>query len=376
METKKIVSLDIISSCVCRDCFEIGRRSTKKNQYSIELFFQGTSIFSLYTKPHPELQKIKAEDLVFGSPWQRRLLINEIKRNAFERVGEKREGNFLILDFTDFAKDLYKLVGKEDMYLLQTEPSKNNISLFSDYVEGIVSPWTLPREKIDNCLDFYVDDILKRYDAEKIILCKIFHVKDYISSINTIRVFKAPIDTYNSFIEYCYNYFVEAVSKTRKSIHIIEMPDNTIGDEGQKWGLYSLHYHKEFYEYLLSAIDIVFCKYDREEELAILNDLKEDFESRLELVRQSARSRKQLIEQEYKNDQEKNKLAKEKSRLLEQVQLLTKEKSRLELEIKKAIDLESQLKKSESEIKRIKNSKTYKIGRFFTYIPRKLRKKD
>jgi hypothetical protein len=137
-----------------------------------------------------------------------------------------------------------------------------------------------------------------------------------------------------------------------------------------------LHYHKEFYEYLLSAIDIVFCKYDREEELAILNDLKEDFESRLELVRQSARSRKQLIEQEYKNDQEKNKLAKEKSRLLEQVQLLTKEKSRLELEIKKAIDLESQLKKSESEIKRIKSSKTYKIGRFFTYIPRKLRKKD
>lgn len=361
MATKKLVPIDIISSCVCRDCFEIGSRLTKKNQFAIDVFFQGTSIFSLYTKPNSQLQKIKAEDLVFGSPWQRRLLINEINKNAFERIGNEKRDSFLILDFTDFAKDLYKLLGG-DSYILQTEPSRNNLSLFESQVEGLVSPWTLPQEKIDRCLDLYVEDLLKRYDGDKIILCKIFHVFDYISVIGTIRLFKAPIDTFNRFISYCYDYFVESLSKRGIAPHIIEMPKNTIGDEGQKWGLYSLHFHSDFYEYLLSAIDIALCQYDNECE--ILGRLREDFEKRLEVVRQLAREKRLLIEEKRRNTQAVKTLTDSNTKLRAQLDVATRNER----------ILRGQRDTLTKEIEGIKLSKSYKIGRFLTYVPRKLRR--
>ena len=361
MATKNLVPIDIISSCVCRDCFEIGSRLTKRNEYLIELFFQGTSIFSLYTEPNSQLQKIKAEDLVFGSPWQRRLLINEINKNAFERIGNEKKDSFLILDFTDFAKDLYKLVGKNS-YILQTEPSRNNLSLFESQVEGLVSPWTLPREEINRCLDLYVSDLLQRYQGNKIILCKIFHVSDYVSNIGTIRVFKAPVDTFNRFISYCYDYFLDALSKRGIMPHVIEMPKNTIGDEGQKWGLYSLHFHSDFYEYLLSAIDIALCQYENESE--ILACLKEDFEKRLEVVRQLAREKKLLIEEKRRNAEIEKNLTESNVRLRTQVEIAERNE-RL---------LRGQRDTLASKIENIKLSKSYKIGRFLTFVPRKLRR--
>lgn len=363
--SKKTLSVNIISSCVCRDCFEIGNKKTKHNNYKVEFFYQATNVFSLYSKKLTELQDITENDLVFGSPWQRRIFLADIKKDIFERIGEEKRDNFLILEFTDFAKNLYKLKSNEDSYLVQTEPSKNNQVVFSDYVEKIVEPWKLPKDYVYFCLEKYVEDILKIYSSDKIILCEIYHTDRYITLDNRIEKFKAPVGAYNKFLKECYLHIENEFIKRQAQIHIVKMPENALGDEGQKWGKYSLHFVKELYEYLFSAIDAICTEYDKDEEAEILSCLKEQYEKRtseeLNNIEASLSLNKRIAE-----CLEKQRIADEKIIELEnQNKIITREKETILFE-------KNSLQK---ELSNIKASKAYKIGRAVTFVPRKLFKR-
>ncbi len=353
---KKTLNVNIISSCVCRDSFELGDKHTKHNSYSIEFFYQATNAFSLYSKPLPELLELNEGDLTFGSPWQRRIFLTDIRKDIFQKIGEAKRDNYLILEFTDFAKNLYRLKSNEDSYLVQTDPSKNNEAVFSKYIEKIISPWTLPREYIDSCLKKYVDDILKIYDVDKIIICEIYHTGEYITIDNAIKKFKAPVQAYNNFLKKCYSYIENEISQRVGKAHIIKMPENALGNEAHKWGKYTLHFTKELYEYLFSAIDIVCCGYHRSDEEKALACLREECEHRYNSIRENSA----FIEQLDEETQKRQTLEKEKIALVEKVRHLEKEKNKLEKEKQQLV----------SEIDKIKMSKSYKIGRVVTFIPR------
>lgn len=364
---KKVVSVDVISSCVCRDSFELGDKLTKKYNYSVAFFYQATSPISLYSKPIKELQALDEGQLIFGSPWQRRILLCDINKDMFERIGKEKRKNYLILDFTDFAKNLYKLSSDQPSYLIQTEPSKNNKELFSQIVEDVVKPWELPNEYVFSCLDRYVSDLLKIYDAEQIILCEVYHVKEYVAQDKSIKQFASPIEEINSFIKVCYEYVENKISQEQKGLHIIKMPNCVLGDEMHKWGKYTLHFCKEFYEYLFSAIDTVCSGYEVEEEAEILEFLKIKCQSQFEKIRSDVKLFAKLKEKEAKETDLISRLEKSKAesaQLRVEIEHLESKNRQLTLE-KEALSV---------EITEIRESKSYKIGRGITYLPRKLRK--
>lgn len=346
---KRLVNIDVISSCVCRDSFEIGKRSLMSHQYKITLFHQAVSPFSLYTPSDGPLMSINEEDLLYGSPWQRRLIITELRKNLFEKLGEEKRDKYLVLDFTDFARNLYRLKSNSDWLLMQTEFLDKSKEVFEQYVNGTIEPWSLPSDVINSRLDSFVDDILKRYDARRVILCKVYYCDTYISKEGPIKKFITPTGKFNEFTDYCYEYFIEAVKKRGQHIHIIDSPEKLLCNERHKWGRSLRHFCDEYYQYLLASIDCCICGYDEETELETLSCLKEECERSFEKY--------YLIDKlEMENRQLKAELMKAKK---------NEEAARL-------IIKQNDLVALKQEINNIKKSKSYKIGRIITYIPRKL----
>ncbi|MBQ3590241.1 MAG: hypothetical protein II980_07335 [Clostridia bacterium] len=352
--TKKEARINIISSCICRDCFEIAKRELMSHTCKIELFYQAISPFSIYARADDELQKITENDLVYGTPWMKRLILADFRKNPFDSI-EPRMDTFLLLDLSDFARSLYRLYSDDSAYIINTDMVSKNTELIKKHVKSTIYPWELPKEYIEKCIDSFVYDLTKRYAPSKTILCKVHHVSKYVSRDGRISSFTDTlINKYNEFIDSCTEYFIKAYEKIETGLHIIEMPKNVLAYELHKWGNSSRHYCNEYYEYLLSSIDVCMCEYERETERAMLDILlsrcERDFDRIYMLASQKERDEKITAIQNSNNAK---------------ILALIKERDAKATENKV-------LKK---EIEGIRASKSYKIGRFFTYIPRKLRGK-
>ena len=351
---KKTLSVDIISSCACQYALELGDKATKNNNYKVEFFYQAISPFSLYSQPFDKLKSLTVEQLVYGSASEMEMVLADVHKNAFEKIGSEKRDNYLILDLTDFSRSLYQLASDEPSYLTKTDPTINNLSVFEDYVDRTIDPQILSRKYINSCLDKYVDDLLKLYDANKIIICEVYHAKSYVSKNKTIKHFISPVLRHNRFIEECYEYVENAISKRQEGLHIIKMPKSVLGNEAHELGNDSLHFCNEIYEYLFSAIDVVCSNYERNEEEQILDSFKTRCQGQLDLIRSESELVLELDAKEEIIQATQEKL-----------QSVIAENERLEAEKKELL----------AEIERIKISKSYKIGRLITYLPRKLRGK-
>lgn len=358
---KKTVNVDLISSCICRDAFEIGKRALSRHSYKIDIFFQSTSPFSIYSPVDEGLSRVEAEDLTYGSPWERRLILAELRKNLFERFGNDKRDSFLLLDCTDLSRSVYKLKG--DVYLLQTFVLEQNKSILRDYQLEKIDPWDLPRELLEAKLDSFVSDIKQRYDLNRVIMCEAYYVDKYATRDGHIKSFSNTSEKLNDFASFCYEYLENALGK--EQIHIIPMPKGVLGSELHKWGNSPRHFCPEYYQYLLSAIDCCMCDYDRQDEEQMLSALRADCESAFEKYYKAGELIAQLEAQEKAHLKEqtslKEKLKNAEAALKKTTLLLNSEKARAQGLVK--------------EIEDIKSSKSYKIGRFVTYIPRKITKR-
>lgn len=106
---------------------------------------------------------------------------------------------------------------------------------------------------------------------------------------------------FNDRMKLCFDYVKEYL----KGCHIIEFPDNVVGDINHKWGRALLHYVQEYYDYALKAVDIITQNTDGNvDEKVALEQLKVSYEKILqnkygEILRktlESNRSEKQVAD--------------------------------------------------------------------------------
>ena len=296
MNEKSTLSIDIISSCICRDCFEIGNRTLMHHNYKIEFFHQAASPLSMYSMPDDRVQGITEENLVFGTPWMRRLVVTDLRKNLFEKIGPDKREDFLLLDFTDFARELIVLDPEAPAYLLKTNMMQNNSALFNEYVKGTLPPSGVSKEFLDNCIDRFAEDILRLYDSSKVILFTAHYVDKYLSKDGEIKPFPST-KRVNDFIDYCYSRFIEYFNCRNEKIHIIEPPKNALCNELHKWGNSNRHFCAEYYEYLLSAIDCCTSLYEEEIEKEMLSELLKRCEREFNRISSLANSKKELAKQ-------------------------------------------------------------------------------
>lgn len=147
-------------------------------------------------------------------------------------------------------------------------------------VFDFVSAMDMDEADFRKCMDEYIGRILREYDEEKIIVVETYLVDEYVDvERRELHKFTDKIKDRNAEIRRGYEYLKQRLKKA----HFIPFLDNTIGDEGHKWGKATLHYVPEYYEYGAQVVKIIVRQLSLIEEKVCIDSLKNYYDQRIQI---------------------------------------------------------------------------------------------
>lgn len=299
----KNTTLDILGCCVLRDTFSLHEGD---GGYVIKKYVQIPSPVSVVTKsPRYQIGEEIKSDLFEGKAnFIKKCQILELNKQVFEYF-DGGKSDYFIMDCAEARKSL--------LYFPQTEGyfTESYKDLLLKYIKSGIVPkdyniidiLDLDKKELYGYLKEYCEKILTLYDRQHIILFEIKAV-EFQTDGNRMDVSPAKHEVataFNDRMKLCFDYVKEYL----KGCHIIEFPDNVVGDINHKWGRALLRYVQEYYDYALKAVDIITQNTDGNvDEKVALEQLKVSYEKILqnkygEILRktlESNRSEKQVAD--------------------------------------------------------------------------------
>ena len=121
----------------------------------------------------------------------------------------------------------------------------------------------------------YVCGIIKQiYHDDEIILHLPNYVEGYVYD-DGYHEFQRELDTENVDTEKIVSFVQERIKKNFPKCHVINFPDNVLGDPNHFLGLHPLHYHSLYYKYGSEALRIIFENH--QEEINLLEQLRRKY---------------------------------------------------------------------------------------------------
>ena len=272
---KETKTFSLISMCVCRDAFWIGANDNNKYNYKVNSFWQNISPFSTYSNKINALQLLNPDEFSWGSPWQKKCINIDIQKNIIEQT--ITSSDYLIIDICHTSIKLAKWSEQENCFLTIDQPFVNNKDFILRVAKGSfesINPYSLSEDYINKSLNKYFEDIKNIFETKKIILCEFYCAKDYYCKVQQkISNYEAvfDVDNRNTFLKQLCQKFEDNL----KGCHIIKMPDNALGLKQHRWGHHPLHFCDEFYDYALSAFDVIASELPIKDEIIILEKLRQ-----------------------------------------------------------------------------------------------------
>lgn len=390
MSERKNINIDIVASCVCRDAFVIGAPAVASNKYDIKSNFQYNSMLSYMSPPNESLSVLTDEDLSFGTPWQKRMLLADFKKDVFDKLYV--EDSFIILDITSAAIKHFDISQDKIAFLTSTKVSRPNLPIIENAIgfsPRVIDPWEISEDYINDAVDRYTSKIVSLFPKGKIIFTQVLNASEYINKNGTLSHYAnlPEIKKKNDFLKKLEEMICKRLEELGSPAYVVPMPDGVLGYELHKWGKYSLHYCDEYYEYLFRAYDTICSDYSLEEMSEIISELKSTCESRFVAIRERAISKAAALAE---LEELKATFSAEFEALKAQItdanvrtEKVKKElkafkikKQKDDAEFKKQIDTaKKENQKLRNELDGTRASLSFKIGRFVTFVPRKILRK-
>ena len=229
----------IHGSCITRDIFRIHPEG-----FNIVDYFARSCLTSIVSTP----LNIDEENLPgLTSKFQKRMVINDFKKNLFEQI-EKFDFDYFLIDFID---ERFNLLQAGTSYITKSAEFMN-----SKYLENTSVDFTEIRRlnypfdlwKLD--CNKYINRLTQVVPAEKIVIIKGKWAEKYqdasgnIMEFNGINHFRIEfISKMNALLD---NYFGHICNQLPQ-LHCISYP-LAIAQEKHEWGLSPFHYLTEQYD--------------------------------------------------------------------------------------------------------------------------------
>ncbi len=377
MNERKNIDIDIIASCVCRDAFVIGAPAVAINRYTVRSNFQYNSILSYMSKRNESLAAITEEEFCFGSPWQRRMLSADLKKDIFDKI--YADNSYIILDLTSTALKHFDISDSEVSLFTSNKVSRPNLEVLEKilgYTPKKIDPWDLDKDFVKDAAERYAEKVAAKFPAGKIIFTEVLNSTEFITKDGILAQFekRQEIDKKNAFLCELKAIVCEKLEKLGSPAIIVPMPEGVLGYELHKWGKYSLHFCDEYYEYLLRAYDTICSGCTAKDTVEIISELKAACESRFVKVRERAIEKAAYLKEKENHEKELLKATHSAKDIKNKIATL-KKKYKTDNLGKYIAELTKQNKQLEKEISDTHASISYKIGRFITFIPRKILRK-
>lgn len=285
----KPIHISIIGSCIVRDSIGFKEDETTTPEevgYIVDRYAQkqnpiSSMDFGKIISDGKSLHESGVLDMMMFSTlhdFNKRDFTLDIERNLFDYIFE-RQSEYLIMDMIPFRCGLFRfgngekttyLTNEYNWYQTAVDELKERGYIDMDYqcVDSNDEIIPLIKERIYP----YLDKLLERYPADRIILVESKPVEFYIDG-NTIKTFKrSSMDQRQKRADLAFSI----AKNYLKGCHIIEFPEYVIADKEHKWGLASSHYSRAYYDYLYDAYDVIMHEHnDMETEHAKLDALKD-----------------------------------------------------------------------------------------------------
>ena len=255
-----MVKFNILGSCVCRDIFNHGNSNFQVNKYT-----NGSSLPSMCADA-PKL-KLDISDFKFSSNFEKRSALIDFNKSSFEYIASEKS-DYLLISLSDNRIDLAEIYDKNGNFIniitfgTTFKENYNEISQLKECKFKIYKPLQLPLSLYFHNIDIFVGKILQMYPRDKIIVIEDLFTDTYYSKKNELANFQNTqyVKDINNFYRLLYSKLYEKLNTN----NIIELPNNAIGSEEHKLGLFGLHYVDEVYEYANTVIEeIVGGKFDQ-----------------------------------------------------------------------------------------------------------------
>ena len=208
-----------------------------------------TSIFSILGESIP---LVVTKDLIINkdnppSEWEIKMMNMDLQKGAEDYI-RRDPGKYVIIDLID---ERYDFLQYGDSLVLFTNVLKK-VNLTSLPFER-VSHQDFSADFVDRSIRAYCDMLRSYYEPNKIILNKALMVTKFVDWDGSVRQFDdlAYIEEYNRRCGFYYDKIHEYIPESK----VIEMPENTLADVSQRWGLQPYHYTESAYKQLALEVD-------------------------------------------------------------------------------------------------------------------------
>lgn len=241
--------IDIHGSCVSRDVFNFD----SNNEIKLGKYFTRQSFVSTMSNPFPgEI------DINLPSPFQRRMVECDLKKDLFARLSEN-PANYLMIDFID--ERLLLGVYKKSVFVFNI---KKSIFTYSDelrnskFVDGMnikfIDKLTMNRSIWKKAMNKYIEQLLKIYDEERVIIHETYLIDIYISKNCKIIPFPEVNLEYNKKVNKILHEYYDYLKNKLPNATVINIVKDYRSFENHRWGLSPVHYEDKYYEDVLKLI--------------------------------------------------------------------------------------------------------------------------
>ena len=274
--------MELIKFAIFGDCVSQGIVRDRKHTRAMGLM----NWISIISDAVTNNMVLKAADEIQVTAYERRNLKMDLNKTALTYLLEEK-ADFLILDPNDcrmqLAVSTKESHDEKSVYTISTSGGELYNKTKDDCLYSIQNPQDIPIQEYVNAVKIICSKIKEVYKTTEIIVHIHKFVDEYIDDDRIIPYKNEKYPTRNKACQAILDKIYEVLLEQLEGCHVIEFPDNVLGDSKHRFGLCGLHYHALYDEYGKTAIQIV-CEKHSDEKL-LLTALRDKYSLKFLLLR-------------------------------------------------------------------------------------------
>jgi hypothetical protein len=245
-----IRTINIHGSCISRDAFEF---ITDEPIRLKEYIARHSMISAVSNSLNFNEEQVNLSNL--ESKFQRRMVLNDLNKMLFERI-RNNKSDYMLIELLDERFSILEINNSFITY--SNEFVLSNI--YKDIGGNIIKKKDISEKLWMPAIDKYVSKILNIYNQEQIIIHEVYFLNKYIDKQGNIKELdEATINKnaiYNDILSKYYTYLKAKIP----GASIINITNNYLADENNRWGLAPYHYELSYYKEVLNIINKILSK--------------------------------------------------------------------------------------------------------------------
>lgn len=234
---------------------------------------------------------ISEVDSISTSAYSIRNLKLDLQKNALKYLLEEK-ADYLIIDPNDCRMQLAQIEDYKNVYTISASGGELYEKIKNKFEVKKINAGEISVEKYEEAAKEVCKKILDVYDPSQIIIHIHKFVDEYTDGNRILKLNNEKYPARNKKCQDIMNYMYGVLQREFKGFHVINFPEQVLGDSRHRFGLCGLHYHKLYDEYGKAAIKII-CEQHSDEKM-LLEQLRDKYSLKFQLLRNEIESKYQL----------------------------------------------------------------------------------